>query len=91
MLRGFALAAALGAVQAAAPMTTEPEVSYSSPSWSQAGFIDLQCPHQGARNLTNAALPDLKTRSSKLSDVSSVVAVVASSGSSGAVWMALEI
>jgi hypothetical protein len=28
-----------------------------SPSSSQAGFIDLQCPHHGARNLMNAPFP----------------------------------
>ena len=26
-------------------------------SFSQSGFIFLQCPHQGARNLTNACTP----------------------------------
>ena len=37
--------------------------------------MDLQWPHQGARNFTKAALPDSNTSLSKLSDVSSMVAV----------------
>lgn len=53
------------------PMRTELDEAYSEPSWSQAGFIDLQCPHQGARNLTNAPFPVSVTSSLKLDLVSS--------------------
>merc|ERR1719491_1296069 len=37
------------------PEVAEP--SKSVISLSHAGFIDLQCPHQGARNLTNTDFP----------------------------------
>jgi hypothetical protein len=42
---------------------------------SQAGFIFLQCPHQGARNLTKIVFPS--TASSHVSGVSSVAAAEA--------------
>mmetsp|Transcript_29323 Transcript_29323/g.98159 ORF Transcript_29323/g.98159 Transcript_29323/m.98159 type:complete len:226 (-) Transcript_29323:5-682(-) len=58
-------------VQSTSPMITFLEFSNSSPSSSQSGFIFLQCPHQGARNLMKAALPDLNTRRSKFFSVSS--------------------
>ena len=46
--------------------------SYSFMRESQAGFIDLQCPHQGARNLTKEFFPDSKTSLWKLSADSSM-------------------
>lgn len=45
------------AVQSASAMRTDDEAAYSSPNLSHAGFMDLQCPHQGARNLTIAFFP----------------------------------
>jgi hypothetical protein len=38
-------------------MSTVSEVLNSAAKASQSGFMDLQWPHQGARNLTNAPLP----------------------------------
>mmetsp|Transcript_12866 Transcript_12866/g.42643 ORF Transcript_12866/g.42643 Transcript_12866/m.42643 type:complete len:115 (-) Transcript_12866:995-1339(-) len=60
-------------------MTTVLELAYSSPSLSQAGFIDLQWPHQGARNLTNADLPDSTTSVSKFLAVRSTAPAFAPS------------
>merc|ERR1712060_823486 len=59
------------AVQSTSAMTTFVESLYSAPRESQSGFIFLQCPHQGARNLMNADLPDATTTLSKLSGVNS--------------------
>merc|ERR1712076_351834 len=39
-------------VQSTSTITTLGLASYSSASWSQAGFSFLQWPHQGAKNLT---------------------------------------
>merc|ERR1719327_2084093 len=59
------------AVQSTSPMTTVLESLYSAPRASQSGFIFLQCPHQGARNLMNADFPDFATTSSQFFSVSS--------------------
>eukprot|EP00657_Telonema_sp_P-1_P009219 TRINITY_DN3409_c0_g1_i1.p1 TRINITY_DN3409_c0_g1~~TRINITY_DN3409_c0_g1_i1.p1 ORF type:complete len:128 (+),score=46.57 TRINITY_DN3409_c0_g1_i1:171-554(+) len=52
-------------VQSTSMIFTDDDPSYSAPSLSKSGFIDLQCPHQGARNLTSEFLPLLMTMSSK--------------------------
>ena len=59
-------------VQSTSAMRTFFESSKVEANESQSGFIFLQWPHQGARNLMKAALPDLRTSSSKLSGVSSI-------------------
>merc|ERR1719352_1561052 len=59
------------AVQSTSAMTTLGESLNSVPRASQSGFIFLQWPHQGARNLMKAALPLCVTSLSKLSGVSS--------------------
>jgi len=48
------------------------DLSTAPASLSQSGFNFLQWPHQGARNLMKAPLPELKTTSSKLLGVSSL-------------------
>ena len=48
-----------------------------SPSLSQSGFILLQCPHQGARNLTKAFFPELNTSLSNVASVSSTAPLAA--------------
>ena len=53
----FSHSALPDAVQSTSAMTTFWESANSSASLSQSGFIDLQWPHQGARNLTKADLP----------------------------------
>ena len=63
----FSHSALPDAVQSTSAMTTFWESANSSASLSQSGFIDLQWPHQGARNLTKADLP-----ASALSQLSSV-------------------
>ena len=54
----FSHSALPDAVQSTSPMTTFWESANSSESLSQSGFIDLQWPHQGAKNLTKADLPE---------------------------------
>mmetsp|Transcript_65371 Transcript_65371/g.131479 ORF Transcript_65371/g.131479 Transcript_65371/m.131479 type:complete len:80 (-) Transcript_65371:86-325(-) len=56
-------------VQSTSPINTEAESAYASPSSCHAGAIDLQWPHQGARNLTNAFFP--ATSSLKFEEVNS--------------------
>ena len=63
----FSHSALPDAVQSTSAMTTFWESANSSASLSQSGFIDLQWPHQGARNFTKADLP-----ASALSQLSSV-------------------
>ena len=53
----FSHSALPDAVQSTSAMTTFWESANSSESLSQSGFIDLQWPHQGAKNLTKADLP----------------------------------
>eukprot|EP00928_Gymnodinium_smaydae_P029407 TRINITY_DN2215_c0_g2_i1.p1 TRINITY_DN2215_c0_g2~~TRINITY_DN2215_c0_g2_i1.p1 ORF type:complete len:106 (+),score=4.67 TRINITY_DN2215_c0_g2_i1:163-480(+) len=45
------------AVQSTSATRDVVESLYSSISLSHAGFIDLQWPHQGAKNFTNTLLP----------------------------------
>ncbi len=52
-------------VQSTSPISTVFDPENSSPSLSQSGFIFLQWPHQGARNLMNAPLPALERRRSR--------------------------
>ena len=37
-------------VQSASAMSTEDDAAYSSPNWSHAGFMDLQCPHLSTKD-----------------------------------------
>merc|ERR1719331_2273124 len=58
------------AVQSTSAMSAVSESANASISLSQSGFIFLQCPHQGAKNLMNTVFP--ATESSKLSGVNSI-------------------
>merc|ERR1719199_684969 len=60
-----------GAVQSTSTIVTASDSANVDPSLSQSGFIFLQWPHQGARNLINAPLPELWTISSKFLSVAS--------------------
>jgi len=62
-------------VQSTSKMPTASEFLNVFASLSQSGFSDLQWPHHGARNLTNAPLPELNTSWSKFFGVSSLVAL----------------
>merc|ERR1711935_385157 len=56
-------------VQSTSAITAVDDSAKSFVSFSQSGFIFLQCPHQGARNLTSADLP--ATAPSKVASLSS--------------------
>merc|ERR1719263_188422 len=64
-------------VQSTSAMMMLSESEYLSPSLSQSGFMDLQWPHQGARNLMKAALPEPNTSASKFLSVSSMAPALA--------------
>ena len=66
-----------GAVQSTSPAILVGWFEKASISLSQSGFIALQCPHQGARNLMKTVLPMVS--SSQFSGVSSVAPVAAMS------------
>mmetsp|Transcript_73258 Transcript_73258/g.145728 ORF Transcript_73258/g.145728 Transcript_73258/m.145728 type:complete len:206 (-) Transcript_73258:52-669(-) len=62
-------------VQSTSPILILSELAYATPRASQSPAMALQCPHQGAKNLTKTLLPP-NTKSSKVSDVSSVAVVL---------------
>merc|ERR1719473_811472 len=62
-------------VQSTSATSAVAEPSYSLISLSHAGFMLLQWPHQGAKNLMNTVLP--ATASSHVSDVNSFAPVQA--------------
>merc|ERR1719178_334661 len=72
------------AVQSTSATRAEAWPSKSAISLSHAGFMLLQCPHQGARNLTKTVLPAVL--SSQLSEVSSVAAAAPRSASAIRNW-----
>merc|ERR1719329_426153 len=75
------------AVQSTSAMRAVLESLNSAASLSQAGFMDLQWPHHGARNFTKTDLP--ATAASQVSFVSSLaLAEVASTKRIAAAFMA---
>merc|ERR1719329_900396 len=74
------------AVQSTSAIRAVLESLNSSASLSQAGFMDLQWPHHGARNFTNTDLP--ATAASQVSLVSSLALAVASTMRMAAAFMA---
>ena len=75
-----------GAVQSTSPAILLGWFEKASISLSQSGFIDLQWPHQGARNLMKTVLPMVS--SSQLSGVSSVAPVAAMSAKAARMLLA---
>merc|ERR1719424_2326238 len=63
------------AVQSTSTMATAVESAKSASSFSQSGFIFLQCPHQGAWNLMKADFPAMPA--SKVSPLSETAEAVA--------------